>query len=185
MSISSAFDGGNIELVDVGETVRLRIKPDVFTELEKKAHMQYFSFRAWCPTQKAVKYEILNAGESSFPEAWPESTVCFSEDGGVSWKRNLSTDFDKAKGVLSWTHSHDQKPVHFSYFPPYSYERNLELVSKCAAVDGVQVKTLGLSLEGREISCVTVGKGSINCWIIHRQHPGETQVLAKLRLLVI
>ena len=49
ISISDAYDGGNIELVSVDadnanpwkDVVSLRIKPDPYTELEKKSHMQY------------------------------------------------------------------------------------------------------------------------------------------------
>jgi len=45
VSISSAFDGGNIEVASqTAVAVKLRIKPDPYTELEKKQHMQ------WCAT---------------------------------------------------------------------------------------------------------------------------------------
>jgi murein tripeptide amidase MpaA len=29
-------------------------------------------------------------------------------------------------------------------------------------------------LSGREIDCLTIGTGPKTCWIIHRQHPGES-----------
>jgi murein tripeptide amidase MpaA len=88
-----------------------------------------------------------------------------------SWRRNQDTVY--RDGKLCWSHVHT-KPgfTFFSYFPPFSYARHLNLVSKCAQV--AQVETLGQSLEGREIECITVGTGSTICWIIHRQHPGET-----------
>ena len=34
--------------------------------------------------------------------------------------------------------------------------------------------SLGQTLKNREIDCITVGTGSRICWIIHRQHPGES-----------
>jgi hypothetical protein len=44
VSISCEFDSGNIECLDAtdptGAGIQLAIRPDVFTELEKKAHMQ-------------------------------------------------------------------------------------------------------------------------------------------------
>ena len=47
VSISSAFDGGNILLLGTeGAAVKLEIKPDPYTELEKTHHSQWFSFRA-------------------------------------------------------------------------------------------------------------------------------------------
>ena len=76
-------------------------------------------------------------------------------------------------GKLSWEHEHTKnESIFFSYFPPYSYSRHLNLVSKCG--EFANVISLGQTLEGREIECVTVGEGNLTCWIIHRQHPGET-----------
>jgi hypothetical protein len=92
ISISDAFDGGNIKFVgtrpnelDPTQTtdVILHIKPDNYTLLEKIGHMQYFCFRATISglgspkcavggglaTHK-VKYIIENAEASSYPEAW-------------------------------------------------------------------------------------------------------------------
>lgn len=59
-----------------------------------------------------------------------------------------------------------------SYFPPYSYGRHLNLVSKCA--DHANIESVGQTLDGREIELISVGVGNLSCWIIHRQHPGET-----------
>ena len=61
-----------------------------------------------------------------------------------------------------------------TYFAPYSYERHLQLIAKCVMMKSAQVTSLGQSLEGRELECITVGTGSTNCWMIHRQHPGES-----------
>lgn len=36
------------------------------------------------------------------------------------------------------------------------------------------MKSLGPTIEGREIDFITVGTGPRTCWIIHRQHPGES-----------
>ena len=36
------------------------------------------------------------------------------------------------------------------------------------------VESLGRSLEGREIECISVGRGELTAWIQHRQHLGET-----------
>ena len=47
ISISSAFDAGNIKVVSTSATKAvLEIKPDPLTELEQKAHLQWFHFRA-------------------------------------------------------------------------------------------------------------------------------------------
>ena len=89
VSISDAFDGGNIQLQEITQTsgntytVKLEIKPDVFTELEQKSHFQYFAFRSTVsdlPTDETatVTYSIENASEASYAVAWEDSTTCYT-----------------------------------------------------------------------------------------------------------
>jgi murein tripeptide amidase MpaA len=99
--------------------------------------------------------------------------VCYSTniDDVDSWYRNQETVY--TDGQLCWEHQHTKNgSVFFSYFVPYTYARHLGLVSRCGQY--ANVESLGQSLDGREIECVTIGKGKSVCWIIHRQHPGET-----------
>jgi murein tripeptide amidase MpaA len=187
VSISSAFDGGNIQVESqTAEAVQLKIKPDPYTELEKKSHMQSFAFKATAdstsPAQKVV-YEIINAKDVSFPAAWDGTTVCYSTDS-ETWQRVRSTSYDGASGVLrwEWTHAGADASVFFAYFDLYPYERQLRLVAKCAAMAagtqppaGLRVRSLGQTLDGRELDCISVGTGTLQAWAIHRQHPGESQ----------
>lgn len=93
-----------------------------------------------------------------------------------AWSRTTDSSYDN--GRLTWTHVHelDEEPstAYFAYFPPFSYERHLGLVARCASSKGASVKSLGKTISGREIDCITVGTGPRTCWIIHRQHPGES-----------
>lgn len=186
VSISSAFDGGNIEPVSVESgLVRLKIKPDPYTDLEEKTHMQWFAFRATHDdkTEAVVTYEIENAGDCSFAVAWKGAEVVASFDK-ETWQRVPSTRYDEERGVLSWQWSRtrplvDPPSVYFAYFDLYSYERHLALVAKCAAAATsgsslAHVHSLGQTLDGREIDCVVVGTGKLQAWVIHRQHPGES-----------
>ncbi len=92
VSISDAFDGGNIKFIGtrpnendpVNTTdVLLHVKPDIYTELEKIGHMQYFSFRStvgglgFPPSNKKhkIRYVLENAEASSYPEAWIGKTA--------------------------------------------------------------------------------------------------------------
>lgn len=186
ISISDTFDGGNIKFMEQRPNendpsmidVVVHIKPDIYTELEKIAHMQYFAFRVTLGgldtnEEQKVNYVIANAETVSYPEAWSGSTVFYSTDldNVDSWYRNLTTHY--GEGRLSWQQTHQKNgSLYFSYFPPYSYARHLKLISQCSQF--AQVGTLGQSLEGREMEFVTVGTGALTCWIIHRQHPGET-----------
>lgn len=188
VSISDAFDGGNIKFVEQqGSTVVLEIKPDPFTELEQMTHLQYFCFRALISTnvdnsnnennnnnnnnnELPLTYVISNANQASFPDAWTGSTIFFAPtlNDPNAWKRVASTTYCQETGHLSWTHTHESG--YFTYFPPYSYNRHLDLIAKC----GSNVMSLGKTLEGRELDCVKLGVGDKVCWLIHRQHPGET-----------
>ncbi|KAL7519870.1 hypothetical protein ACHAWX_004627 [Stephanocyclus meneghinianus] len=174
-------------------TVSLEIRPDVYTPLENIAHMQYFSFRSFVSGLHpqgikilTVRYVLENAHAVSYPEAWPGSTVCYSSASldarhDDQWKRNLSTKY--SDGKLIWTHVHTLNgSTFFSYYPPYTYQRHLRLIADCSAAAATPslaeydpiVQSLGQSLEGREIECISIGNGPLVAWIIHRQHPGET-----------
>jgi murein tripeptide amidase MpaA len=185
ISISDAFDGANIEMKEQkgDNTILLHIKPDVYTELEKKKHSQYFCFRSTvsglaeqtAETSTTVTYLIENADTVSYPNAWKGSTVFYTNNvvDADSWKRKIDTTYDE-HGNLSWTHDHDRNgSVYFSYFPPYSYARHMDLLAKCTESEHARVETLGQTLQGREMECVRIGTGDTTCWIIHRQHPGE------------
>lgn len=160
--------------------------------------MQYFSFRSFvsglhCNSGDdfesiTVRYEILNAHAVSFPYAWPGTTICYTSASleptdDALWKRNLTTGY--ADGKLTWTHTHiSNGSTFFSYYPPYTYNRHLKLISDCASQMFVHgsplaeynpsVESLGKTVEGREIECISIGSGRLVAWIIHRQHPGET-----------
>lgn len=186
-SISDTFDGGNIKFVGQKPNandpnvidVEVNIQPDVYTELEQIAHMQYFAFRVTLGgledegSQQVINYVISNAQDVSYPEAWSGTTVFYGPDveDVDGWKRNLTTHY--GDGKLSWQHTHTHNgSLYFGYFPPYSYARHLKLISRCTPY--AQVGTLGQSLEGREMEYITAGSGKLVCWAIHRQHPGET-----------
>ena len=70
--------------------------------------------------------------------------------------------------------------VWVAYFAPCSYEQHQALIARCQAAtdhDGTAlcaVESIGQSLDGRDIDLVTVGTGPTMCWIVARQHPGES-----------
>jgi len=183
VSISDAYDGGNGKLVktkviDDQLTVFVDMKKDPFTELEKVHHSQYFSFRSSIQSdgENTVKYVLANAGDASYPSAWEGSTTFYSSNPSdpSSWKRKVDTSYDASTGQLSWTHtSTGSKSTYFAYFPPFSYDRHLQLISKCERAEAATVQSIGQTLDGREMEAVRIGTGSNICWIIHRQHPGE------------
>lgn len=156
--------------------------------------MQYFSYRAFVSGLHSnsiklltVKYVLENAHACSYPEAWPGSTVFYTNSSlepcdDDSWRRNLTTKYVDGKLVFSQVHAANGSTF-FSYFPPYTYSRHLKLIADCSAeistrgsaISGYRpvVESLGQTLQGREMECISVGRGNLTAWIQHRQHPGE------------
>lgn len=183
ISISCAFDGGNIEYVggvdayggegggQDSHELELMIKDDPYTEYEKLTHKQWFYFRAsgfGRPENKDMlyKFNIKNASECSFPQAFEGYSVCASYDR-KDWFR-VPTEY--TNGNLHWTMNVKASQIYFAYFAPYSHERHLDLVAKCAAMAAsehpdhvlnkteVSVRSLGNSIDGRSMDLITIGK---------------------------
>ena len=166
LTISAAFDSGNIEVVAA--------RPDGFDLNIRVDHLsdfyQWFHFRLLGAAGRPVTLRILNAGASAYPAGWPGYRACVSEDREI-WGR---TDTDFADGVLTIRYTPETDSAWFAYFAPYSMERHHDLIAAAASCDGVTVATLGQSLDGQEIDCLTVGDGPLPFWFYARQHPGES-----------
>jgi murein tripeptide amidase MpaA len=53
-------------------------------------------------------------------------------------------------------------------------ERHHDLVTQTALIEGVRYQSLGKSLDGQDIDCLTIGDGKLSVWLYARQHPGES-----------
>jgi len=179
VAITAEFDSGNIICEDASDPsgigVQLRIRPDVYTELEKKAHSQWFYFKATGVSDGAVeghpatKFVITKAKHCSFPDAWPGTTVCASLDR-TNWFRCLDTVYDDAAGTISWSFAAASHPgahadastsrvVWFAFFAPYSWERHMDHLASIAASPFASVNVIGRTLDGRDLDLVKIGDG--------------------------
>ena len=170
IQISSAFDSGNgvVETADDPNDIRVAIAADHRSEF-----LQWFHFRLTGVRATPLTVRISNAGKSAYPRAWPGYRAVYTEDR-VAYRRTETTYDD---GILTISHTPRADSVAFSYFAPYSMERHAALVVGAAAKPGVRLESLGSTLDGQEIDLLTIGAASPtkrNCWIIARQHPGET-----------
>ena len=166
MIVSSNFDGGNIEVAGQGEGhLDLRIAKDNAADF-----FQWFYFRLSEAKGQSLAVRILNAGEASYVKGWEGYGVCVSQDR-QSWTR-LPTSY--ADGVLGFTLRPAAGDLWVAYYPPYPFERHLDLVARTAARPGVALRRLGTTLDGRDMDALVVGKGALSAWVIARQHPGET-----------
>ena len=167
ISISSAFDAGNIRVMGIdGDCATLEIVTDHLSDF-----YQWFHFRLAGAGGREVTLKITNAGTSAYPGGWPDYRACVSLDR-EEWTRIEGTSF--ADGTLTIRFTPETDLVWLAYFAPYSMERHHDLVSTLAALPGVGYRSLGLSLDGQDIDCLTIGEGALTVWLYARQHPGET-----------
>lgn len=170
IQFSTAFDSGNgiLESADDPDDIRVAIAHDNQSEF-----LQWFHFRLTGVRGVPLTIHLTNAGASAYPRGWPGYRAVYTEDR-QSYRR---ADTSYEDGVLTIRHVPRADSVAFSYFAPYPMERHAELVARTAAKPGVRVESLGRSLDGQEMDLLTIGTpgaGKRVCWLIARQHPGET-----------
>ena len=93
------------------------------------------------------------------------------ENIGLEYLQNLMV----RNLVISHTPEHNS--CYYAYFVPYSYERHMDLLHWAQTMDGCQLETLGETLDGRDLSMLTIGQvanSKKHIWVIARQHPGES-----------
>ena len=166
MHVSSSFDSGNIEVLDASDpsAVRLQIRKDAGGD-----HLQWFHFRVAARAGEEVTLRIENAKACSYAEAWKGYQAVASVDR-ETWFR-VPTSFDGE--VLEIRDTLAADVVHYAYFAPYSHERHLDLVASSVAA-GARLEVLGQTLDGLDLEALHLGEGPLQCWLIARQHPGES-----------
>jgi murein tripeptide amidase MpaA len=165
--ISSSFDAGNIRVIRHDDTsADLEIVNDHMSDF-----YQWFYFRLAGAAGREVTLRITNCAASAYPNGWPDYKAVVSLDR-EEWLRVAQTSY--ADGVLTMKLTPPQDPVWIAYFAPYSMERHHDLVTQTAALAGVEYASLGKSLDGQDIDCLTIGNGPLNVWLYARQHPGES-----------
>ena len=167
IGISSAFDSGNIRLVAIeGDRVDLEIVKDFQSDF-----YQWFHFKLTGAAGRALTLRLLNCGDSAYPDGWPDYCARLSYDR-ENWVQVTETTY--ADGVLTIPLKPDSDCVWLAYFAPYSMERHNDLIATLASLPGVAYRSLGRSLDGQDIDCLTIGNGPLTAWIYGRQHPGES-----------
>ncbi|NIB42664.1 carboxypeptidase family protein [Pseudomaricurvus alkylphenolicus] len=170
MRIFSHFDGGSIDVVNQEDirNIELRLRSD-----NKADFSQWFYFGLHCQVGDNHQLNINNAGSSSYPQGWEGYKVCASYDRD-NWFR-IPTRYDGTN--LEFEIKPESDLIYFAYFPPYSFERHLNLLAKVQLSEQASIRCLGHSVEGRPLSLIKVGEqGSDKAviWMTARQHPGET-----------
>ena len=162
MRISSNFDSGSIAIRDIDPAVDIR---------------QWFHFRLQGDFRHRgpVSLRIAACGDSTFPGGWKDYRAVASYDR-ENWFR-VPTTFDG--DTLTIAHTPERDSIYYAYFEPYSWERHLTLLGRAENSARARVIDLGGTLDGRDMNLVRIGADNgaarrKQCWIIARQHPGET-----------
>jgi murein tripeptide amidase MpaA len=170
ISISTAFDSGAVDIVDISDyrDLQLNIRADNASEFA-----QWFHFRLSGASGLPVTLRFLNAAKSAYPDGWIGYHAVASYDRN-NWFR-VPTTF--AGGQMTVKFTPVAQSVYLAYFEPYSWERHLDLLGFAASHEAVQGEHLGTTLDGRDMDLLVVGEpaeGKKKVWLIARQHPGET-----------
>jgi murein tripeptide amidase MpaA len=167
LTISSSFDAGNIRVVGQnGDTADLEIVTDHLSDF-----YQWFYFRLAGGAGREVTLRITNCGGSAYPNGWPDYKAVVSIDR-EEWLRVQDTTY--ADGVLTIRFTPATDCVWLAYFAPFSMERHHDMITSISSLPFVEYRSLGKTLDGQDIDCLTIGEGPLNVWLYARQHPGES-----------
>lgn len=170
IQINAAFDSGNIEVLSIsGAEAKLAILKD-----RESDFYQWFHFRVSGAAGQELVLKITDLDGSAYPQGWPGYRACVSEDRDFWGRADSSYNKDEDGGTLTIRHTPTSDLTWFAYFAPYSMERHRDLISGAAACDDVSYRSLGTSLDGQPIDCLTMGTGEAQVWLYARQHPGES-----------
>ena len=166
LSVTSAFDGGNIRAVAIeGDRIDLEIVKD-----NQSDFYQWFYFRLTGAAGREVEIRILNCAGAAYPHGWDGYRACMSFDR-EEWER---ADTSYAGGILTIRATPPANTVWFAYFAPYTMERHHDLVAEVAEHPEADYRSLGRTLDGQEMDYFRIGRGPLSVWLYARQHPGET-----------
>jgi murein tripeptide amidase MpaA len=166
ISISSAFDGGNIRLVAAeGDRVDLEIVKD-----NQSDFYQWFYFRVTGAKGRRLTLRIVNCAGAAYPHGWDGYRACISTDR-AEWVR---ADTTYADGNLTVSVTPEADSLWVAYFAPYTMEMHHDLVAEVAGQPGVEYRSLGKTLDGQDMDYLRIGEGPLQVWLYARQHPGET-----------
>jgi murein tripeptide amidase MpaA len=166
LSVSSAFDGGNIRVVAIeGDRIDLEIAKD-----HQSDFYQWFYFRLTGAGGRPVELRILNCAGAAYPHGWENYRALMSYDR-EEWER---VDTGYSDGTLTIRVTPASNSVWFAYFAPYTMERHHDLIAEAAAHPAVHYRSLGKTLDGQDIDYLRIGEGPLQAWLYARQHPGES-----------
>lgn len=175
LHISTAFDSGAIDVISLADPrdIQLHIRKDTSAEFA-----QWFHFSLQGAAGVPVVLKFLNAGQCAYPKGWEGYSVVASHDR-QNWFR-IDTSYDGQ--VLTARTTPETNCLYIAYFEPYSWEQHLDLLASASLSPLVTQERLGATIQGRDMGLLRIANTDSatplaekrKCWVIARQHPGET-----------
>ncbi|SEG14386.1 M14 family metallopeptidase [Oceanospirillum linum] len=175
IKISSQFDAGNVEVLDLTnpKDIQLSICHD-----NQSDFFQWFHFRVQGAATQPLNLRIVNAGQAAYVDGWPDYRAVASYDR-ETWFR-VDTAYEADTGELVIQHTPAQNSIYFAYFAPYSWDQHLDLIGQAQQSALCEVHDIGTTLDGYDLNLLKISKASDDptakkqIWVTARQHPGET-----------
>ena len=136
-------------------------------------HGQWFYFQLSDARGEACTISLVNAGKMSYPKGFEDYGVATSTDL-EHWYR-IETEFDGK--ALSWNCTPETDVIYFAYFTPYPFDRHRRLIGDVLLSPMARSEVLCSTPDGHALTMLTFGEPGADkqsCWVIARQHPGET-----------
>lgn len=166
-TISSDFDNGNINCLDASNlsNIQLEIASD-----GKADFFQWFFYRVDNAAGQALTMNIVNASGASYLGGWKNYRAVASYDQ-ENWFR-VDTAYDGK--TLTITHTPEAETIYYAYFAAYPTSRYRTFIDTVKSSSLLKHSIIGETLDGQAIDYFQAGEGPLSCWVIARQHPGET-----------
>jgi murein tripeptide amidase MpaA len=150
MQIGAELDGGAIDIVEATDpsAIRLAIRKDT-----KADFRQWFCFRVDDVAGVPLAFTVENAADATYADAFDGYRVCASYEG-ERWFR-VPTTWDGK--LLRFEHVPDEASVTYAYFAPYPWARHEAMIVRADESPGVEVITIGETVEGRPMHVVVIG----------------------------
>ncbi len=174
MRISSDFEGGNAEAVEILDPGHLRFR----ARADQSPRPLWFSFRIEGAAQPVVRCDLINADACFGPRfGWRNARPVFSPNGR-HWQRvqGRYVEESAAKGYFTFDVPIVGRCTHVAFSHPYTTADLAPLVGRLEADPRWMVSELCRSAEGRPVwllSRASSAEPSAGLWILARQHAGE------------
>lgn len=182
-SVGSGFPGGSIEVVSAAspDDIQLRLVKDPGGKWYGHYHFRVTGakglncrFRILDVANLAPDYAAIVArrgGQYSGP--WDNTGPHISYDR-ENWFR-VPGRLENGDYLIE--HRPEYDICYYAEWAPYSVERELNFLAKCQLSARVRAGSVGKTVMGADIDLITINEGEgprRTCWIVARQHPGET-----------